>query len=200
LAAAQPAEVGTSGATRAEINLRTKWLAADAAGLFGDYDRLTRGAPTGIGRMTADDPAQQLAQECADALWATDRASQDMGMKLESVAPGRATLSMTVRADMIGPGGTCSRGAIFIFADSALAFASNTRGQRVVAQHCDIVFDNPVSVGERVVAAAVERHLSGPKGLYDVRVETADGRVVAELRGLAHALGKRPIELNPLPD
>lgn len=146
--------------------------------------------------MTATDPAQELAEACADAIWATDRASQAMGMKVEAVAPGRATVSMTVRADMIGPGGVCSRGAIFILADSALAFAANTRGRRVVAQHCDIVFDNTAGVGERLVANAIERHLSDPKGLYDVRVESGDGKVVAELRGLSHTLSKRSIELD----
>lgn len=55
--------------------------------------------------MPVDDPAQILAQECADAMWATDRASQAMGMKVESVAPGKAIVSMTVRPEMLGPGG-----------------------------------------------------------------------------------------------
>jgi acyl-CoA thioesterase len=145
---------------------------------------------------TTNDAAQELAEKCAEALWATDRASQEMGMRVEAVAPGKATLSMTVRADMIGPGAVCSRGAIFILADSAFAFAASTRGRSAVAQHCDIVFDNPVGLGEELVAHAAERHLSHPKGVYDVRVETRDGRVVAELRGLSHALSERSIELN----
>ena len=97
--------------------------------------------------MAVNDAAQVLAQECADAMWATDRASQAMGIKVESVAPGKATISMAVRPEMIGPGGVCGRGAIFLLADSALAFAANTRGHRVVAQHCEIVFDNTVGVG-----------------------------------------------------
>ena len=48
--------------------------------------------------MAVDDAAQSLAQECADAMWATDRASQAMGIKVESVAPGKAIVSMTVQA------------------------------------------------------------------------------------------------------
>ena len=83
--------------------------------------------------MAVDDAAQVLAQECANAMWATDRACQAMGIKVESVAPGQATISMTVRPEMIGPGAVCGRGAIFLLADSALAFAANTRGHRVVA-------------------------------------------------------------------
>jgi len=112
----------------------------------------------------------------------------------ESVAPGNAIVSMTVRAEMMGPGGVCSRGAIFLLADSALAFAANTRGHRVVAQYCDIVFDNPVGVGEQLVADASERHLADRKGVYDVRVQTRAGKVVAELRGHSHTLGDRLVE------
>jgi phenylacetic acid degradation protein PaaD len=144
--------------------------------------------------MAVDDPAQILAQQCADAMWAADRASQAMGMKVESVAPGRSIVAMTVRAEMMGPGGACSRGAIFLLADSALAFAANTRGHRVVAQHCDIVFDNPVGLGEELVADASERHRGERKGVYDVRVRTRAGKVVAELRGHSHTLGDRLLE------
>ncbi len=141
--------------------------------------------------MADDDAAQRLAMECADAMWATDRASQAMGMKVESVAPGKASVSMTVRREMVGPGGLCSRGAIFMLADSALAFAANTRGHRVVAQHCEIAFDNGVGSGEQLVANAYERHLSDRKGIYDVRVQTRAGTVVAELRGHSHTLAER---------
>jgi acyl-CoA thioesterase len=95
---------------------------------------------------------------------------------------------------MIGPGAVCGRGAIFLLADSALAFAANTRGHRVVAQHCEIVFDNAVGVGEQLEAEASERHISDRKGLYDVRVQTRTGRVVAELRGHSHTLADRLVE------
>lgn len=141
--------------------------------------------------MSAPDPAQALAQACADAMWAADRASQAMGIKVEAVAPGQATISMRIRPDMIGPGGACSRGAVFLIADSALAFASNTRGQRVVAQYCDILFDQPAGEGEELVAEATERHVSDRKGIYDVRVRTREGRTIAEMRGHAHILRDR---------
>jgi acyl-CoA thioesterase len=139
-------------------------------------------------------PAHTLAQQCADALWETDRASQALGMKVESIAPGSASLSMIVRPDMAGRDDACSRGAIFLLADSALAFATNTYGHRAVAQYCDIAFDNPVAVGEEIVADASERHMSGRRGVYDVRVRTRTGEVVAEMRGHTHALRERLIE------
>ena len=39
---------------------------------------------------------QQLAEACADAMYSRDQASQQLGMKIISVAPGRAVLTMTV--------------------------------------------------------------------------------------------------------
>jgi hypothetical protein len=41
--------------------------------------------------------AAEIAQACADALWALDKASRAMGMKIEKVGPGFAVLSMSVR-------------------------------------------------------------------------------------------------------
>jgi acyl-CoA thioesterase len=72
--------------------------------------------------------ASQLAAACAAAMWSGDRASQSLGMVLESVTPGRARLSMTVRPDMVNGHGLCHGGLIAALADSAFAFACNSHG------------------------------------------------------------------------
>lgn len=79
---------------------------------------------------------------------------------------------MAVREEMVGPGGVCSRGAVFLLADSALAFAANTHGHRVVVQHCDIMFDNTVCVDEQLVAYASERHSPSARAymMYESRL------------------------------
>lgn len=48
-------------------------------------------------QMTRD--AAEIAQACADALWALDKASRAMGRKIEKVGPGFAVLSMSVGVD-----------------------------------------------------------------------------------------------------
>ncbi|HET6697877.1 MAG TPA: hypothetical protein VFG88_02195, partial [Nocardioidaceae bacterium] len=45
--------------------------------------------------------AEERARRAAEAMWAGDRASQGLGMRLLEVAPGRARLQMTVREDMV---------------------------------------------------------------------------------------------------
>jgi acyl-CoA thioesterase len=123
------------------------------------------------------------ARARAEAMWAEDRASSGLGMRLDEVAPGRARLSMTVAEAMTNGHGICHGGFIFALADSAMAFAVNPRGEPAVAQHAAITFVRPARVGEVLVAEAVERMHAGRSGMYDVRVCTADGELVAEFRG-----------------
>jgi acyl-CoA thioesterase len=125
----------------------------------------------------------ELARTLAQAMWAEDRASSGLGMRLDAVAPGHARLSMTITETMANGHGICHGGFIFALAGSAMAFAANPRGEAAVAQHASITFVRPGSVGEVLVADAVERMHAGRSGMYDVRVSTEDGELVAEFRG-----------------
>ena len=126
---------------------------------------------------------QALAEACAEAMWADDTASQGLGMELLSVAPGQATLAMTITEAMANGHGSCHGGFIFTLADSAFAFACNSYNQRTVAQHCDISFLLPAKKGERLTATAKERQRIGRSGIYDIAVTNEAGETVAEFRG-----------------
>jgi hypothetical protein len=67
--------------------------------------------------------------------------------------------------------------------DLRKTLASNQHADVVVAQHAAITFIRPGRVGETLVAEAVERTRAGRSGMYDVRVSTAGGDLVAEFRG-----------------
>lgn len=122
-------------------------------------------------------------------MWAQDHACQGLGMDLVEVGPGRARLEMAVTPAMANGHGICHGGFIFALADSAFAYACNSRGERAVASGGNIAFLRPGRVGERLVAVAQERARAGRSGLYDVRVSTPDGGVVAEFRGQSRAIG-----------
>ncbi len=126
---------------------------------------------------------QELAEACARMMWDDDRASQRLGMKIEHVAPGEATLTMEVTGQMTNGHGTAHGGYIFALADSAFAFACNSYNQRTVAQHCSITYIAPVSEGDHLTANARENARSGRSGIYDVRVVNQHGQHVAEFRG-----------------
>jgi len=101
--------------------------------------------------------ADALARACAEAMWADDRASRALGMTLDFVRPGHARMSMIVREAMVNGHGICHGGFIFALADSAMAFAANSHGERAVAQHATITYLRPGRLDEILVAEATER-------------------------------------------
>jgi len=136
--------------------------------------------------MTRDVAA--MAQACADAMWADDKASRAMGMQIEKVGPGFAVLSMSVIVDMVNGHGLCHGGYIFSLADSALAFACNSHNQRHVAQHCQIAYLAPGRLGMRLLAEARERYRGERSGIYDVTVRSDAGEIIAEFRGHSRSI------------
>jgi acyl-CoA thioesterase len=142
--------------------------------------------------MSASDDA--LAAEVAAAMWARDSASQALGMALEEVHPGYARLRMAVRPDMLNGHGTCHGGIVFALADSAFAFACNSRGIVTVASGCSVEFLAPAREGDELVAVATERSLEGRNGVYDVDVRTVDERLVAAFRGRSAATRGRVLD------
>src|SRR5215831_20856792 len=123
-----------------------------------------------------------LARACADAMWKEDDASSGLGMEIADIGPGRATLTMTVRPEMVNGQRIAHGGFIFTLADSAFAFACNSHNERVVAAQGSITFITPGKLGDRLVATAREVTRGGRSGIYDVRVTVCD-TVVAEFRG-----------------
>ena len=136
--------------------------------------------------MTRD--AAEMAQACADAMWADDKASRAMGMRIETVGPGFAMLSMNIGVNMVNGHGLCHGGYIFALADSALAFACNSHNQRHVAQHCQIAYLAPGRLGMRLLAEARERYRGERGGIYDVTVRTEAGETIAEFRGHSRSI------------
>jgi acyl-CoA thioesterase len=128
-------------------------------------------------------------------MWADDRASQSLGMRLVDVGPGTATLTMTVRDDMVNGHGIAHGGFVFSLADSAFAFACNSYDVRTVGYGCQITFLAPSRLGDEMVAVAAERSRSGRTGTYDVTVSVRD-QVVAEFRGTSRTLGG-PVVVQP---
>ena len=134
------------------------------------------------------DPAQQLAEDTAAAMWARDNAAQALGMRIERVSPGAALLSMAVRKDMVNGHHICHGGMIFALADTAFAYACNSYNKNTVASACHIDFLAPAREGEVLEAEACERSAAGRTGVYDITVRTQDGRNIALFRGKSYRI------------
>ena len=139
----------------------------------------------------AEHPTGQAAEHVA-GMWREDAASRMLGMTASDLGPGRATVTMTVRADMINGWELCHGGLIAALADSAFALACNSTGAVTVASGFDVSFLESGRLGDVLVATAVERSRRGRSGIYDVTVRReGDDAVVAEFRGRSREVGGR---------
>ncbi|GLK63287.1 hydroxyphenylacetyl-CoA thioesterase PaaI [Paracoccus kondratievae] len=140
---------------------------------------------------------QEIAEASARAMWNDDSASQRLGMSLDHIAPGEATLSMTITEAMSNGHGNCHGGYMFTLADSAFAFACNSYNQLVVAQHCSITYLEPGRIGDRLTAVAREVSRRGRSGIYDIRITNQDGVHVAEFRGHSRTVKGTHLPVEP---
>ena len=134
-------------------------------------------------RQGDTDASQALAEACARKMWNSDNATKALGMLLKSIAPGSATLSMTVTDTMTNGHQTGHGGFIFTLADSAFAFACNSFNDLAVAQHCSITYIAPAQLGDQLTASANVVSRSGRSGIYDVRITNQNDVCIAEFRG-----------------
>ena len=134
---------------------------------------------------------QQVAEATRDAMWANDRASQALGMQVLAIGPGSATLTMTVRTDMLNGHDTCHGGLLTTLADSAFAFACNAYNEVTVAAGFDVNFTAAAHPGDVLTATARELSRAGRTGVYDIVVTNQRGDSIAVFRGRSHtAKGK----------
>ena len=96
--------------------------------------------------------SQEIADAAAAAMFAEDRNAHAMGMIVSAVAPGNATVEMTVLESMANGLDVCHGGVVFALADTAMAFASNARGGTNLASNASIEWLAPARVGDRLVA------------------------------------------------
>jgi acyl-CoA thioesterase len=109
-------------------------------------------------------------------------------MRIDEIDEGFAMLSLTVEKKHTNGYGICHGGVTFALADSAFAFACNSRNQSTVAQHNTISYTTPVKLGDVLIATAKEISLIGRNGIYDVEVTNQEGLTVAQFRGCSRAI------------
>jgi len=138
--------------------------------------------------------ADKLARRVADTLFSREGTGPAWAIKIEEARDGYARVSMRVRADMLNGHAMAHGGMIFALADTAFAYACNSRNENTVAQHASITFLAPARVDDVLVAEAREVSRSGRSAVYAVSVRTDDGRVIAEFNGLSRTIGGAVID------
>ena len=123
-------------------------------------------------------------------MFAADRASKGLGMTISHLGEGTATLTMTIRDDMLNGFDICHGGFITTLADSAFAFACNARNVVTVAAGLTVDFLAPAHGGDVLTAVAQETSRAGRTGVYDMVVTNQHGTRIALVRGRSHSLNR----------
>ena len=131
---------------------------------------------------------QQTADLVRARMFDADRASRGLGMQVLEVTPGRATIVMTVRADMLNGHDVCHGGLIATLADSAFAFACNSTNELTVASGFSIDLVAPARLDDVLTARCDEMSKAGRTGVYDAEVVNQRGERVALFRGRSYTL------------
>jgi len=142
------------------------------------------------------DQENALALEIARAMLSREGTGPAWGVEIEAAGPGFCRLAMVLRPDMLNGHGNAHGGMIFALADTAFAYACNSRNQTSVAQQASIAFVNSGRAGERLVAEAREVASKGRSGVYAITIFGEDGRVIAQMQALSRTVGSPVIEIS----
>jgi acyl-CoA thioesterase len=123
------------------------------------------------------------ATRIIDAMMEKDRFSQWLGIERLEEGEGYCRLRMTVRPEMCNGFSIAHGGISFSFADSALAFASNSPGRHALSIETSISHIKPLQIGDTIIAIAEQKSLGNRIGIYEVRVEKENGELVALFKG-----------------
>lgn len=135
-------------------------------------------------------PSKNQASLIVDRMYATDFFSQWLGIERLKDNVGRSVLRMTVRREMLNGFGIVHGGITFSLADSALAFASNSRGRHAVSIETSISHIKSLHEGDIITAFAEEESLGEKIAIYRVTVKNQHDETVALFKGTVYRTSK----------
>ena len=137
--------------------------------------------------------AQETAERVSADMYTRDRATQSLGIRICATSPGHATLTMTVRDDMLNGYDICHGGMIAALSDSAFAFACNSYNEMTVASGFAIELLAPARLGDVLEARCHEVSRAGRTGVYDAEVRNQRDERIAMFRGRSYTIKGKPV-------
>jgi acyl-CoA thioesterase len=137
--------------------------------------------------MSASDASPDAhAQAIATRLLARDPFSQWLQLELGEARAGYCRLYLRVRPDMLNGFGTLHSGVAFAAADTAFAVACNSHGRQSVGLTATIDYLAAGRLGDIVVVEAREESLQEKVSVYQLRLTSQHGTLLALFKGTAY--------------
>lgn len=119
-----------------------------------------------------------------------DAFSNWLKIEVTNINIGSCTLTASVRPEMLNGFEIAHGGIAYSIADSALAFASNSHGQKAVSIETSISHTRPVHANDVIRAIAIEKNLTRHIGIYEVTLNNQNDQLIALFKGTVYRSGQ----------
>ncbi|MBA3682536.1 MAG: hotdog fold thioesterase [Bacteroidetes bacterium] len=130
--------------------------------------------------------------EIVNTMMANDFFSQWLGIKILEQSEGACKLSLIIRKEMLNGFGIAHGGITYSLADSALAFASNSKGRKSVSIETSISHIISLKENDGIIAQAVCETETEKLGHYKINVflENDPSKIVVLFKGIVYKTSK----------
>ncbi len=125
-------------------------------------------------------------EEIVGIMLEKDAFSKWMNLSVHSLGLGFCELSTTVHSEMLNGFEILHGGISYSLSDSALAFASNSRGNKCLSIETSISHIRPAILGDVLTAKAKEIHRGKTTGIYAVEITNQENKLISLFKGTVH--------------
>ena len=125
----------------------------------------------------------KLPSEIVQLMMQKDAFSQWLGVEVLLIEQGKCSLKCKVKSEMLNGFQIAHGGISYSLADSTLAFAANSRGQKCVSVETSISHLAKVNLDDTLTSTAKEIYRGKKTGVYEVEIVNQTQRLVAHFKG-----------------
>jgi acyl-CoA thioesterase len=125
-------------------------------------------------------------EEIVELMMENDAFSQWMGIEVVAVEKGHCQLKCTVHEHMLNGFQILHGGISYSLSDSALAFASNSYGNKCMSIETSISHLRKVEINDTLIVICNEISRRKTIGIYSVSIKKPDGTEVSRFKGTVH--------------
>ena len=134
-----------------------------------------------------------IHNQVVEHMFQEDAFSQWLGIELIEIKEGYSKIKMIIRNEMMNGLKVVHGGIAFSLADSAFAFACNSRNNLSLALETSISFLKSVYVGDELTAEAKEIRNGKNTGVYLVEIKNQRDELIGLFKGTCYRTGKKSL-------
>ena len=132
----------------------------------------------------------KISEKIVNEMYINDAFSKWLGIEKLEISKGNCRLRMKVRKEMLNGFKIAHGGIAYSLADSALAFAANSHGNKSLSIETKISYLKPVKEGDILTAIVMKESLTEKQGQYIIKIINQEEIEIAQFNGIVHRTSK----------